>query len=229
MRHVSRKGSRNLSSCQLATSSQAAGAALPKCPPTLPLPGFFTFAVLLSVVGESVQRQFEFVRGGMLPVKAHDHLVLLGWNEVVGPSRALCAGCPPAAIGARGRRCGEERPCVLYSHCACSTPIAGRQQPGAKRQAVPGLQLERSANEPTVGTCGPRSHTSRLEPFLHPARPSRCCASWRGPRGPSLAAGAAPWLCWRTAPSGTWTRPLGRSCSHPGTGEGGLARVGAPS
>lgn len=59
---------------------------MPPAPPDPwrhPHAGFFTFAVLLSVVGESVQRQFEFVRGGKLPVKAQDHLVLLGWNDVV--------------------------------------------------------------------------------------------------------------------------------------------------
>jgi hypothetical protein len=46
--------------------------------------GFFSFAVLLSVVAESVQHQFEVVRGGRLPVQVKDlDLVLLGWNDLV--------------------------------------------------------------------------------------------------------------------------------------------------
>jgi hypothetical protein len=58
--------------------------------------GFFSFAVLLSVVAEAVQHQFEVVRSGRLPVQAQDlDLVLLGWNDLVNGAagRAWWAMC----------------------------------------------------------------------------------------------------------------------------------------
>jgi hypothetical protein len=63
------------------------------------LAGFFSFAVILSVVGESVQRQFAFVREGRFPVRSSDHLVLLGWNDVVLPMLQQLAHPPGATSG----------------------------------------------------------------------------------------------------------------------------------
>ncbi|KIZ04277.1 hypothetical protein MNEG_3688 [Monoraphidium neglectum] len=41
--------------------------------------GFFSFALLLSIVTEEVQRRLDVVRNGKLPVRAEDHLVILNW------------------------------------------------------------------------------------------------------------------------------------------------------
>ena len=55
--------------------------------------GFFSFAILLSVVGESVQQRFEWLRSGKFPVRSSDHLVLLGWNDTVS-----VAGAPALSL-----------------------------------------------------------------------------------------------------------------------------------
>jgi hypothetical protein len=41
--------------------------------------GFFSFALLLSIVSEEVQSRLDVVRQGKLPVRAEGHTVILNW------------------------------------------------------------------------------------------------------------------------------------------------------
>ncbi|GBF90760.1 hypothetical protein Rsub_03061 [Raphidocelis subcapitata] len=44
--------------------------------------GFFSFALLLSIVSEEVQGRLEVVRSGKLPVREEGHVVILNWKRV---------------------------------------------------------------------------------------------------------------------------------------------------